>query len=168
MNEEGVYIAVSTYLAESGWHVVGGQPPSGTDHLPVIEIKDPGHTGKGSNGAFKPDLVACKWRSVLIVEVKPLFSPADRKKLLGILGDQRRLSLLIDELDQRGFSRQLGLAANENQVVLAFTGALGFSGLVGNLHGLVGFNVKPDGSVDQVLSDPPLRVALNVEGNRYV
>ena len=46
LNETQVFILVRNHLLENNWQVIGGQPPSGTDHLPVIEIRDPMYKGK--------------------------------------------------------------------------------------------------------------------------
>jgi hypothetical protein len=90
LNETQVYISVKNYLLEKGWHVIGGQPPSGTDHLPVIEIRDPTYKGKGSKGSYKPDLIAWHNSKLVIIELKPSFNQPDRAKVNGVLESPER------------------------------------------------------------------------------
>jgi hypothetical protein len=70
LNETQVFILVRKHLLENDWQVIGGQPPSGTDHLPVIEIRDPMHKGNGSKGSYKPDLIAWYESKLVIIELK--------------------------------------------------------------------------------------------------
>jgi len=130
MNETEVYIATKTVLKQIGLKLIGGQPPNGTDSLPVIEIADPSILSKGSKGSFKPDLIAfCPTRQkIVIVECKPEFSLSDVEKLL-LASDTKRLALLSQELRQRGFEKKHGLLLDsegirQNQVILcvSFTG----------------------------------------------
>jgi len=125
-----VYIATKTVLKQIGLKLIGGQPPNGTDSLPVIEIADPSILSKGSKGSFKPDLIAfCPTRQkIVIVECKPEFSLSDVEKLL-LASDTKRLALLSQELRQRGFEKKHGLLLDsegirQNQVILcvSFTG----------------------------------------------
>jgi len=39
MTEDEVYVRAKRLLREQGWDILGGQPPRGTDSLPVIEVK---------------------------------------------------------------------------------------------------------------------------------
>lgn len=125
-----MYIATKTVLKQIGLKLIGGQPPNGTDSLPVIEIADPSILSKGSKGSFKPDLIAfCPTRQkIVIVECKPEFSLSDVEKLL-LASDTKRLALLSQELRQRGFEKKHGLLLDsegirQNQVILcvSFTG----------------------------------------------
>ena len=101
MREDQVYLASKRTLLASRFHVVGGQPPRGSDNIPVIEIK--GSEGRGSQASMKPDLVALgPDGEVLIVECKPNFSPEDEAKLTSILDSLKRIDALSAELRQRG------------------------------------------------------------------
>lgn len=98
MKEEEVYVAAKRWLKRESWEILGGQPPSGTDHLPVIEIKDDRQARNGSLGAYKPDLVAMKGVVVALIECKPNFDSNDHQKLKDVLGSLRRLSSLWNEI----------------------------------------------------------------------
>lgn len=69
------------YLATINWNVVAGEPPGGSNHLPVLEIHDPNFTGKGSSGSKKIDLVAYKNNYFLLIELKSKYAFSDVKKL---------------------------------------------------------------------------------------
>ncbi len=102
MNEEAVFTQTRRILNSLRWEIVGGQPPGGSHNIPVIEIKDPDRVGKGSKGAFKPDIVAYRDGTWILVEAKPRYSNSDRLKLLGIIAHSNRLRELANELHQRG------------------------------------------------------------------
>lgn len=101
LNETLVFIAVKKHLIKSGWKVIGGQPPSGTDYLPVIEIRDPNYSGKGSKGSYKPDLIGWKMNTLIIIELKPTFSKIDRDKVNEVLNSKPRLESLWEAILQR-------------------------------------------------------------------
>ncbi len=101
MREGQIYEATKAHLLGGGWRVVGGQPPNGTDKTPVIEIKRPGPPAKGSAGSYKPDLVAIKANCILILEIKPRFSPSDVRKVREVLANPGRIACLRHELEQR-------------------------------------------------------------------
>lgn len=120
VNETFLYIRLKRFLRASGWSVVGGQPPSGTDHIPVLEIKAGSGLAKGSLGSFKPDLVACYGTRVIVVEIKPKFNLEDVQKLREFLAsDERRRNFLL-ELRQRGILD----SAFERDDALEFEGAI--------------------------------------------
>jgi len=124
-----VYVLAKRGLLLSGWTVLGGQPPRGTNHLPVIEIKDPLRSGKGSRGAYKPDLVA--WfppHHLLIVECKPTHDNPDAVKLRAILADEARQRELWGEISQRGLLRRADIETPDFEMVI-FLGALAHGGV---------------------------------------
>jgi hypothetical protein len=102
--EMALYIDLKRFLKSHEWEIIGGQPPSGTDHLPVLEMKT--HVGavKGSKESYKPDLVAYKAHQLLIVEIKPSYSASDNAKLLSILMEPTRLDTLWAEIETRKIS----------------------------------------------------------------
>lgn len=87
-----------------GGHLLGGQPPSGTDHLPVLEIRDPENLERGSKKSFKPDLVFLLARTIFIVEIKPAFSLADHRKQLELVQSRERIDMFWLELKLRKVS----------------------------------------------------------------
>ena len=69
------------YLSRLDWTVVAGEPPNGTDHMPVFEMHDSDYTGKGSKGSKKIDLLAYKKPYFLLIELKGKYVQSDVKKL---------------------------------------------------------------------------------------
>ena len=101
-------MGLKKYLKREGWSLLGGQPPSGTDHLPLIEIKNFIGDEKGSKYSFKPDLVAYRKSEMLIVEIKPCFSASDLEKLHEIVVDVNRQDAFWSEIRTRGFQSTEG------------------------------------------------------------
>jgi len=149
INETKVFILVRDYLLENGWEVIGGQPPSGTDYLPVIEIRDPAHKGKGSKGSYKPDLVAWHESNLFIIELKPSFNQPDRDKVNEVLQSPERVRSLWESLIQRNIALgkfgQISEVQNTSRVV----GGLGYGGARVEHPELWRFFVK-DGKVEVV------------------
>lgn len=128
LQEDEVYIGAKAFLKANGWTLLGGQPPSGCNHLPVIEIKDPYRIGIGSKGAYKPDLVAHRDGITLIVECKPDFSRSDEAKLLGILLDPGKKKELYDEMSKRNLFERHGVHIGKGKFERDLRGALAHSG----------------------------------------
>lgn len=119
--------------------MIAGQPPSGSDHLPVVEVKWSGRSGKGSRGALKPDLIGVKSERLLLVECKPDHSPGDVEKLRDILTDPFRLKELREELKTRNLLRKFRLEKNFSERVYA---AVAHSGDVVELQDIVVIQVE--------------------------
>ena len=130
LREDEVYVGAKKLLQHLGWAVIAGQPPRGSDHLPVVEIKSPLRTGIGSEGAFKPDLIAHKEGLTVLVECKSAHNEADARKLRLVLGDQGRVLLLHSEIQQRGLFKRRGLDVNRETFARGLRGALAHSGPV--------------------------------------
>ncbi len=128
LQEDEVYIGAKAFLVGNGWTLLGGQPPSGCNHLPVIEIKDPNRVGIGSKGAYKPDLVAHMNGITLVVECKPDFSRPDEAKLLGILSDPGKKRELYDEMSKRNLFERHGIHIGQGEFERNLRGALAHSG----------------------------------------
>lgn len=128
MREDEVYVNTKALLRKDSWKILGGQPPSGCDHFPVIEIKTPIRSSLGSKGAFKPDLLAYKRGMFLIVECKPTHSPTDAAKLRSILSDKCRLSCLYDELVSRNILNKHQLKISVADFPRLIHGALAHGG----------------------------------------
>jgi hypothetical protein len=129
MTEAEVYL-------RTGWTLVGGQPPSGCDHLPVIEIKDPTRTTRGSLGAYKPDLVAVSGCRVLLVECKPQHNDRDVAKLRDVISNTERRHALVQEMLQRGLLERHSICASEEQLVAGIEGAVAHAGRAESLKDL--------------------------------
>lgn len=128
LNETQVFIEVRKYLLADGWVALGGQPPSGTDHLPVIEIRNPANTGKGSKGSYKPDLIAWKDGKLIIIELKPEFNKPDFDKVLEVLNSPERISSLWESLIQRNLSLGAHGKLADQRASTRLVGGLGYSG----------------------------------------
>ncbi len=109
MREDEIYRLTKAWFVANGFHLLAGQPPRGTDRLPVIEIKDDAHDGRGSLGAFKPDLVAANTRVIVVVECKPKRSEDDVRKLMGVKASQARRKSFAHEVVQRRLLERRGL-----------------------------------------------------------
>lgn len=140
--ETQIYIRVKKHLLNTGWEVIAGQPPSGSDHLPVIEIKDHLVTEKGSLGAFKPDLVAWKANVLLIIELKPLFEYSDVKKLNATLESPERQKALWEEISTRNLRTRQGDALAIYRGNTNIVGGLGYGGELKSIKGFIHFNVQ--------------------------
>lgn len=125
-----MYVGAKKILQRLGWTVIAGQPPSGSDHLPVVEIKSPLRTGIGSIGSYKPDLIAHREGHSMLVECKPVHSQADARKLRLILKDPERILLLYSEIQQRGLFRRRGFEVSYKDFARNLRGALAHSGPV--------------------------------------
>ncbi len=132
MREDLVYIKTKSWLVDSSWAVLAGQPPRGTDHLPIVEIKDSFNRAKGSAGAFIPDLVARKSHFLALIECKPVYDELDRLKLEGILGSEQRLAALFADLSQKR------LVSKRDCSGLTVLGLLAHGGPPGPTSGIVG------------------------------
>ncbi len=128
LTETQVFITVRSYLLENDWQVIGGQPPSGTDYLPVIEIRDPTYKGKGSKGSYKPDLIAWHQSNLVIIELKPSFNQPDRDKVNEVLNSPERTRSLWESLIQRNISLGKFGSISEVQSSSKVVGGLGYGG----------------------------------------
>ena len=101
MSEDEIYVYTKEWLIAKGYDILGGQPPNGSDDIPVVEIKKEKNQNKGSKGSFKPDLVAKDSKEILVVECKPKYDKDDEEKLNQVLIEKKRQQLFIEELLQR-------------------------------------------------------------------
>ena len=90
MLESKVYFYIKKYLRLTGWNLLGGEPPDGSNDLKRIEIRDNGHLDKGSKGALKTDLLALKGQVLLLIEIKPEFDYSDVEKLNYIINERQK------------------------------------------------------------------------------
>lgn len=102
MREDEVYVSAKSWFRKNGFTPIAGQPPSGCDNIPTVEIKDFQNRSKGSRGSFKPDLIVANSKYFIVVECKPLDSPADELKLIEVDSDRNRLGRFYEEIVQRG------------------------------------------------------------------
>jgi hypothetical protein len=152
-SEMQVYMLVKQFMRECTWLVVGGQPPSGTDHVPVIEIKDPGNLEKGSKGSLKPDVVAVRRRTLLVVELKPQWNGADRQKLLDFLSNQTRVDAFFEELRLRNIRNEEGQLVWDLRHDFELVGAIGYAGPLVSDEILTTLHISGSGEVSLI---PPV------------
>ena len=98
MREDEVYFYTKEWFKLKGFEVIAGQPPKGSDNIPVLEIKDIHFSNKGSKGSFKPDLITINSKNIVIIECKPRYDNNDEVKLLSVLFDDNRKVLLYEQL----------------------------------------------------------------------
>ena len=101
MREDEVYFYTKEWFKLKGFKIIAGQPPKGSDNIPVLEIKDVNYLDNGSKGSFKPDLVTINSNNIIIIECKPKYDSSDKDKLLSVLFDDNRKFLLYEQLNQR-------------------------------------------------------------------
>lgn len=105
MTESMIHIAMRQYLKNTGWTLVAGEYPGGSDdELYVFSVMDPTvardnspDPRRHSEGEIVPDLLAYKDGVILVVEAKPKYSADDKEKLIHLFTDKR--NLLIDSLE---------------------------------------------------------------------
>ncbi|MCF8522798.1 MAG: hypothetical protein K9G08_03415 [Pontimonas sp.] len=129
VSEEWLYVWLKRHVRAAGGELLGGQPPSGTDHLPVIEIKDPLSLDRGSKSAFKPDLVFLLGKTLFIAEIKPRYSAADQEKQSGLLASEGRIQRFWEEVDQRELRSQEIGKVSDARGYLELAAALAFEGV---------------------------------------
>ena len=101
MREDQVYFHTKKWFTENDYILIGGQPPNGSDRIPVIEIKTSANTEKGSKAVYKPDLLVATNTVFIVIECKPLFSLTDIEKLTEVATSLDRQRMLFSELLQR-------------------------------------------------------------------
>lgn len=138
-----LYISTKRQLKKDSWILLGGQPPSGTDHLPVIEIKQDHENNSGSKNSFKPDLVAYKENQIRVFEIKPKYSESDEVKLISFLRDERRIASFWAEIEARSISKQIDELNNVANIEIQ--GALVYRGLPNALNLLWVHAETPEG-----------------------
>ncbi len=98
-DEEFVFQSIRMALEACGWSMIAGQAARGSTDLPVVQARL--GSMKGSKGALKPDLVACKDEFLLVLELKPCFSISDVKKCDKLADSQPLIDSLLVELSSR-------------------------------------------------------------------
>lgn len=100
ISESEIYVRMKHFLVRRGWDLLGGDPPDGTDDIPVIEVKPPRNVGKGSLSSKKPDLVAHRCSKIMLLELKSSFSLSDIHKLNELVEEKiwrRRIHGALEE-----------------------------------------------------------------------
>jgi len=119
LTETEIYLRLKLWLQERSWIILGGQPPGGTNDIPIIELKDPEHKMKGSKGSRKIDLVAFKASYFLLTEVKEIFAHSDIKKLNEIVAERKWRIALLKALAERRLFELHGIPCPREALYLA-------------------------------------------------
>lgn len=101
LSETKIYLVLKKWLQEHGWLILGGEPPGGTNVIPVIELKDVEYKNKGSMGSKKIDLVCYKKDYFLLIELKENYSCSDIKKLNEIVGEEKWRKAFVRALKEK-------------------------------------------------------------------
>ncbi|MCL2755523.1 MAG: hypothetical protein FWE45_00525 [Firmicutes bacterium] len=128
MTEEEIYLGTKIGLLKRGFKIMAGQPPRGTDSLPVIEIKSGEHTNKGSYRSYKPDLVCYDGINIYIIECKPNYNYPDVCKLLSVKNSPLRISMFYNELEKRGLFEKFNIPAAPNTFADLLKFCIAYSG----------------------------------------
>lgn len=128
LSEEKVYIGTKNFLLKNNFVLLGGQPPRGTDALPVIEVKTESNTTKGSKHSYKPDLVAYKDPFFYIVECKPTYCKSDVDKLKSILDSEDRIYCFYSELKQRNILNNINYSCSFDDFKSSIKIVISYSG----------------------------------------
>lgn len=151
LSETEIYLKLKSFLLSRSWILLGGQPPGGTNAIPIIEMKDELHKAKGSSGSRKVDLIAYKHPFFLLVELKPSLSRSDISKLREVTSDISWRRAFLRALDEKGVYPK-GLSRDkyiENDQF--FIRALGFN---------AGKGKGPDDFVTFLVSDGGIEVHI--------
>ena len=90
LNENKVFQYSKEILENNNYQIIAEDPPSGSGFLPFLEIKEISNIEKGSEGSYKPDIVAANKDEIIIVECKGKFAQTDVEKLIEIKFDENR------------------------------------------------------------------------------
>jgi len=111
IREDMVHYAVRSYLKSTGWTLIAGEYPDGSDdELWPLNVMDPrlardrspDHR-RHSKNKLVPDLVAGSEHEITVIEMKPGFDKSDEVKLDLLLGERRAdLHQALKELQRRG------------------------------------------------------------------
>jgi len=100
MREDLIYILTKKFFLKKNFTLIAGQPPSGSDNLPVLEIKT-NKKEKGSKDSYIPDLVVMNYDYVVIIECKPRFNQGDIDKIDEIDNNELRIKNFYNEIISR-------------------------------------------------------------------
>lgn len=101
LSEPEIYLRMKGWLREKKWKILGGEPPGGTNDIPIIEIKTSHYHGKGSYGSKKIDLVGYKEGYFIFLELKTKYSRYDIEKLNTITSESVWRRAFIRALNEK-------------------------------------------------------------------
>jgi hypothetical protein len=150
LNENEVYQLLKPYVENLGWIVLGGEPPGGTDHIPVIELKDPANLSGGSKGSKKIDLVFFRDNNFLLLELKEIFAQSDVDKLDDIVSSDVWRKSFFNAIRDKSIHLRHNIPLTENnESQYHLIKALGFNKKDGlSLPDYILFHVNENNSVE--------------------
>lgn len=110
LSESEIYVYSKRFLRKSGWTLIGGEPPGGSDGLPRVEAKHPEVDVKGSEGSKKVDIIAYRNGHILLLELKSTFDRGDVVKLDELVGERRWRRSLLEACEERNALSRAGIA----------------------------------------------------------
>jgi hypothetical protein len=120
MSEEDViYQRLKEYLKQQNWIILGGEPPGGTNHIPVIEVRNSLTLQKGSKGSKKIDLVAFKSSFFLLLELKHSYSYSDISKLNVLIKYPSGREAFLNALLAKGLLKSNNISIDYQQYILS-------------------------------------------------
>ena len=119
LEENLIYQILKEYLREYNWLILGGEPPGGTNHYPVIEIRDPLNLRKGSKGSKKIDLVAFKSSFFLLIELKHSYSWSDIYKLNELINNPSGRQTFLNALLAKGIMKDNNISIDYQQYIIS-------------------------------------------------
>lgn len=125
LREDYIHYVVREYLKSKKWVLIAGQYPDGSDdELLPLNVMDPKVSRdrspdprRHSRDKLVPDLVAIKTTTVLVLEMKPTYSPADEQKLRRLLGERRED--FVRALDARLSKLNISIPKPSGELTLA-------------------------------------------------
>lgn len=109
LSESEMYVYSKRFLRRTGWRLVGGEPPGGSDGLPRVEAKHPEKTAKGSRGSKKVDMIAYRDGWLLLLELKSTFERGDVDKLDELTGESSWRASLLRACEERNALQRAGV-----------------------------------------------------------
>ncbi len=119
MSEDAVYQKLKEYLKQQNWIILGGEPPGGTNHIPVIEVRNSLNLDKGSKGSKKIDLVAFKSSFFLLLELKYSYSYSDVSKLNELIKYPSGREAFLNSLLAKGLLKSNNIRIDYQQYIMS-------------------------------------------------
>jgi hypothetical protein len=119
LEESLIYQKLKEYLSQQNWLILGGEPPGGTNQIPVIEIRNQLNLKKGSKGSKKIDLVAFRSSFFLLLELKPSYSYNDIHKLNEITIHPSGREAFLNALLAKGLLKSNNILIDYQQYIIS-------------------------------------------------
>jgi hypothetical protein len=97
----------------------GGITPGGTNHIPVIEVRNSLNLQKGSKGSKKIDLVAFKSSFFLLLELKHSYSYSDISKSNVLIKYPSGREAFLNALLAKGLLKSNNISIDYQQYILS-------------------------------------------------